>query len=349
MAQHSVDPSAQARQNPAGIREVAKAAGVSIATVSRVFNRPESVSAETRSRVIETAERLFYVPDYAARALSSQRSLRVGALIPTMDDSIFARFIASLQRNLGDSGYSLIVGIDEFNPDLELREVRSLIESGVDGMVLCGVRRKPAAYDLLVAHRIPYLLTNVYVPSGPHACVGYDNFEGSAKAARYLLDQGHRQFGVIDYPFDSNDRAQMRVEGIAAALAERGLELPSGCRVQRPYSFEDGRIGLRTLLDGAPATTAVLCGNDVLAIGALFEAQARGTSVPEELSIVGFDNLDLAAQISPALTTIDVPTAKMGKRTAETLLQMMEGQPAAHATRIDTNLIIRGTTGPAPR
>ncbi|MBT6086323.1 MAG: LacI family DNA-binding transcriptional regulator [Rhodospirillaceae bacterium] len=337
------------RQSSGGIREVAKVAGVSIATVSRVFNRPQSVTSETRARVIEAADQLFYVPDNAARALSSQRSLRVGALIPTIDDSIFARFVTALQRELGDAGYGLILGINEFDEELEFKKIRSLIESGVDAMVLCGVRRNQEVYDLLRTQGIPYLLTNVYLPASPHPSVGYDNHEGMAKAARYLIEQGHRRFGVIDFPNEANDRAEMRAGGVVAALEEQGLVLPANCRIERPYSFEDGRIGLRTLLESAPETTAVLCGNDVLAIGALFEANDRNIDVPGQLSIIGFDNLDLAAQITPALTTVDVPTATMGKRTAETLLHMLANAPAPHATPINTNLIIRGTTGPAPK
>ncbi len=348
LSEHKVRPRSSSRQGSGGIRAVAREAGVSTATVSRVFNRPESVTAETRSKVMETADRLFYVPDNAARALSSQRSLRIGALIPTIDDSIFAQFVTALQRELGKSGYALILGIDEFDAELEFKEIRSLIESGVDAVVLCGANRKAVVYDLLQARRIPYLLTNVYQPSGPHPCVGYDNHEGAGSATRYLLEQGHRHFGIIDFPVESNDRAALRVAGISAALAERGLELNSKARVHRAYSFEDGRIGLRTLLDNAPETTAIQCGNDVLAIGALFEAQALGLKVPEQLSIVGFDDLDLASQITPKLTTVKVPTDIMGRRTAETLLLTLSGEPAPHATRIDTNLVIRGTTGPAP-
>ncbi len=343
-------PSSKSKQQSGsgGIRQVAKAAGVSTATVSRVFNHPDSVSEKTRLRVAEAANRLFYIPDSAAKNLSSQRSRRIGALIPTIDDSIFARFVTSLQRELGDAGYSLILGINEFDEDLEVKEVRSLIESGIDGIILCGERRREEVYDMLERHNIPYLLTNVYRPASKHPSVGYDNYAGASKAAGYLLDQGHRQFGVIDFPSQTNDRAERRVEGITHTLSERGLKLRPECHVERPFSFEEGRIGLRTLLDHAPETTAVLCGNDVLAIGALFEAQERNLNVPRDLSIIGFDNLELASQVSPGLTTVDVPTTAMGSRAAETLLLMLDKTPWPHATRIPTNLIIRGTTGPVP-
>lgn len=331
-----------------GIREVARAANVSTATVSRVFNRPESVKTERRNRVIEAANRLFYVPDNSARALSSQSKLRIGALIPTIDDSIFARFATSLQSELSVGGYRLILGMYDFDAEQEVVEARSLIEMGIDAMVLCGENRNQELYDILRAHAIPYILTNVYSPSSPHPSVGYDNFKGAAKAARYLVEQGHKQFGVIDFPPDLNDRASMRVEGVETTLLEYGINLKPECRIFRKYSYEDGRIALRTLMGYAPETTAVICGNDVLAIGAMFEASEMGLEIPKDISITGFDGLDLGAQIAPGLTTVDVPTVEMGRRTAETLLATLAGTPAPHATQVTTNLIIRGSTGPAP-
>ncbi|MCP4328610.1 MAG: LacI family DNA-binding transcriptional regulator [Alphaproteobacteria bacterium] len=331
-----------------GIRDVARAAGVSIATVSRAFNQPDTVNETTRSRVVEAARRLSYIPDGAARALSSQRNFRIGALIPTIDDSIFARFITALQRRLGDDGYRLLVGISESDPRLEMTEIRSLIEGGVDALVLCGEKRSEEIYDLIRARDLAYVVTHIYRPESPHATIGYDNREGALNATRYLLELGHRAIGIIDNPIRLNDRAEWRLEGVSVALAERGLDLPPSRHIERPFSIEDGRLGLRTLLEQNSGLTGIICGNDVLATGVLFEARARGVSVPEDLSIIGFDDLELAAQVSPALTTIHVPSGEMGTRTAETLLLKLAEKPHPHATKIGTNLVIRGTTGPIP-
>lgn len=331
-----------------GIRDVAREADVSVATVSRAFNRPDAVNAITRQRVFEAAKRLMYIPDSAARSLSSQRSFRVGAIIPTIDDSIFARFVEAMQRSLGEKGYGLLIGVDQFDPQIEYREIRAMIESGIDAVILCGARRPQETYDLLKARRLPYVVTNIYAPDSPHISVGYDNKRGASKAADYLLDLGHRTIGVIDYPGSQNDRAALRVAGIIEALERQGVSLPPALLVERPYSIEDGRVGLRILMAQRPAPTAVICGNDILGIGALFEAQEESIAVPERLSIIGFDNLELGAQITPGLTTLHVPTGEMGARTAEVLLLLLEGRAAPHATRIGTNLIVRGTTGPPP-
>ena len=348
MAEIDLKPQGTRRSGHKGIRDVAREAGVSIATVSRAFNKPEFVNTETRERVLQAAKLLMYIPDGAARSLSSQKSYRVGAIIPTMDDSIFARFVESLQRRLGEIGYALLIGIDQFDAAVELKEVRSLIESGVDALVLCGAQRSDETYELLCTRSLPYLITHVHAPDAEQISVGYDNLKGAARAADYLLDLGHREIGVMDYPTERNDRAALRVAGVVEALKARGVVLPPERFVERPFSIEEGRIGLRLLLAQDPPPTAVICGNDILAVGALFEAQAQGIAVPETLSIVGYDDLELAGQVTPALTTVHVPTGEMGARAAEILLMMLAGQAAPHATRIETNLVIRGTTGPAP-
>ena len=336
------------RSGHSGIRDVAREAGVSIATVSRAFNKPEFVNAETRERVFDVAQRLMYIPDGAARSLSSQKSFRVGAIIPTMDDSIFARFVEALQRRLGDIGYALLVGIDRFDAKQELQEVRSLIESGVDALVLCGEQRTQETYELLRSRRLPYLITHVHASGADHISVGYDNLSGAARAADYLLDLGHREIGFMDYPPERNDRAALRLAGVRKALAGRGIELPPERCIARTFSIENGRVGLRMLLAQDPRPTAVFCGNDILAVGALFEAQAQGIVVPDQLSIIGYDDMELAGQVNPPLTTVHVPTGEMGARAAEILSLMLAEKPAPSTTRVDTNLIIRGTTGPAP-
>ncbi len=328
------------------IRDVAREAGVSIATVSRAYNRPDSVKQKTLERVFEAARRLKYIPDSAARALGSKTSRRIGVLIPTIDDSIFARFIGALQQQLSKSKYTLLVGVYDFDPEYEAKELHSLIESGVDGLVLCGAKRSNDLYELLQGRNIPFINASIYVPESPHPSVGPDFRSAATDLTRYLLDFGHQKIGFIDLPSDTNDRAALRLAGIVDALESECLTLPSERHIERPLSIEDGRIGLRTLLEHTPDLTAVICGNDVYAIGALFEAKDLGITVPEEMSIVGFDNLELSAQVSPGLTTVNFPTAEMGARVAEKLLMILMGKPTPHAIRIETNLIIRGSAGP---
>ena len=341
---------AQAHRPPGsvGVRQVAREAGVSTATVSRALNTPERVTAEMRARVLEAARRLNYIPDPAARALSSQRSNRIGALIPTIDNSIFARFVEALQKQLRAAGYGLFIASHEFDPRLEVEETQRLLEGGIDGLILTGERRDPSLYDLLSARGLPYVLTSIYLPDGPHPCVGYDNRAGSAALARYLTDLGHREIGMIQGPTAVNDRALLRAQGVRDVLEGRGIALPPERVVERPFSIAQSRVALRHLLTASPEITAVICGNDVLAIGALLEAQSLGMDVPARLSIVGFDGLELAAQMSPSITTIDVPTGLMGRSAGEYLLAILRGDFILHKTLIETSLVVRGSSGPPP-
>ncbi|WP_282605772.1 LacI family DNA-binding transcriptional regulator [Pelagibius sp. Alg239-R121] len=329
-----------------GVRQVAKAAGVSTATVSRALNQPHQVSEELRKHVTSVAAELNYIPDPAARALSSQKTFRIGALIPTIANSIYSRFIEALQRRLRESGYSLVIANYDFDEALEMEEARALVESGIDALILAGEHRTPDLYELLATRRIPYLLISIYLPDSPHRCVGYDNRAGAETMARHILELGHREIGVIEGPSGVSDRARLRTRGIRDALNAFDLELPAHRLTSRSFSVRNGREGLSQLLDGAPEITAVICGNDVLAIGALMEAQSRGLNVPEDLSICGFDGLDIAQEMVPQIATMHVPTAQMGLKAAESLVTMLSGEEAPHAVLIETRLVPGGSTAP---
>lgn len=340
-------PSPQARLR-VGIRQVAREAGVSVASVSRTLNKPDTVSEGLRRRVQAAIERLNYVPDSAARSLSSRRTLVIGAVVPTLDYSIFARFLEALQQRAGEAGYSVVLSTDGFDRDKELAQARSLIGHGVEALMLSGERHLTELHRLLASRNIPYVHTDVYSPEGAHPTVGYDNRAAAAQAAEHLMSLGHKTIAALVGPRASNDRMALRVEGARAALAKRGLELPESRIVERPYSIAKARDGFRELMRREPATTAVLCGNDVLALGVILEAQARGLEIPRDLSVVGFDNLEWAAEIDPPLTTIQVPTYDMGIAAADYLIGQLTGQPVAEHTKIEVNFILRGSTGPAP-
>ncbi len=327
------------------LKNVAEAAGVSLATASRVLNGNVSVAHDLKVRVEAAASELSYVPDAAGRALASKRTMRIACLLPTIDNAIFARFAEALQRRARDARYSLMVSVTEFDAEIEAREIHDLVASGVDGLVLVGAARRPEIYKFLANRRLPFVLTNIHAPGLPHVQVGYDNFEASRKVVNYLVDIGHRQIATIDGPMHENDRAADRRRGVRSALMERGLTLDPRAAVDRHFTIDDGRIAFRTIMENCPDTTAITCGNDILAIGAMLEAKTLGLRVPEDVSITGFDDLDLAAQLDVGLTTIRVPTGDMGHRAAETLLDMINDNPVAQITMVPTSLVLRGSTG----
>ena len=329
-----------------GVRDVAKAAGVSTATVSRALNQPQRVSEQLRKHVAAVANELNYFPDPAARALSSQKTFLVGALIPTIANSIYARFVDALQRRLRHAGYSLVIANYDFDESLELEEARALVESGVDAIVLAGAQHSSELYELLNTQRIPYLLVSIYLPDSPHRCVGYDNRAGAEAITKLVLELGHREIGVIEGPSDISDRAQQRTLGVKNALDSYGLALPPERITRCSFSVRNGRDGLAELLESAPEITAVICGNDVLAIGALMEAQSRGFSVPEDLSICGYDGLDMAQEMVPQITTVHVPTTQMGLKAADSIVSILSGEETPHAVQIETRLLPGGSVAP---
>lgn len=339
-------------QSPApevvGLRHVATRAGCSTASVSRVLNRPDLVKPALRQRVQQAMRDLGYVPNSAARALRSRRTHIVGIVIPTLNYAIYARLVEGLQRRLLQHGYSLLVATSEYDFALEEERTRILVERGVEGLVLIGDAHSSGLYELLESAGIPYVNTWVYRADGEHPCIGFDNRRVSAGVAEFLLDLGHRSFGVISAHTAANDRASERVAGVRAALERRGLTLPADAVYERPYSIATGREGFRYLRTRRDPPTAVVCGNDVLAIGALIEARAMGVRVPDDVSIVGFDNIELAANVDPPLTTVDVPAAEMGERAADYLAARIAGQTGLSAVHLEPTLIARRTTGPAP-
>ena len=343
------DPSLQppARRS-AGIRDVASLAGVSTATVSRFFNEPSSLRPDMRRRVDNAVRELGYIRHGAARALSMRRSHAIGAIIPTVDNATRANKVAALQKRCRERGYNLVLALSEYDLDLELQQCRNLIEAGIDGMMLEGGLHDPALYTLLEKRGIAFVNTSVYDPLSPYPNIGFDNRATASRLAEHLLDLGHREFGMIAGPRRGNDRASDRVNGVRDALRARGLDMPDERIVEHPYRVIEGRKGLRALMSRRPQPTAVICGNDVLAFGALIEAQALGRRVPGDLSIAGFDDLDWASQLPPGLTTMALPASEVGQMAADFLIDSLTGTALPRAVEVEVKLILRGSTGPAP-
>jgi LacI family transcriptional regulator len=328
----------------ARLADVAKLAKVSTATVSRALSQPDKVKPHTAARVREAVGKLGYVAHGAARALASRRTRTIGAVIPTLDNAIFANTTHALQKTFGEAGYLLLLASHEFDPAAEVRATRALIERGVDALVLLGTTHDPAIFRMIEAHRIPYVLTWAYDAGGRHPCVGFDNRAAGMRVAEHLLGLGHRRIAMISGLTAGNERARERLAGVRDALARRGLALEAPLLVEKPYTLSAGREGLDDVFRGPEAPTAVICGNDVLAIGAMAQCQARGLAVPRAVSITGFDDMEIAALTSPPLTTVRFPTAEMGAEAARHLLARLAGREAQLRRELPVELVVRGTT-----
>ena len=327
------------------LEDVARRAEVSTASVSRFFSAPDRLRPGLRLKIQEAVEALAYRPHGAARALASQRSSTIGAVIPTLDNAIFATCVQALQTALAERATTLLLAAFDYDPTREREQIESLIARGVDGLMLTGEAREPEVYALLQRRGIRYANTYVHHADSAHATIGFDNRQAMHKLVGYLHDLGHRAFAMIAGISESNDRASERVAGTREALAERGIALEPEQILERPYRMTAGREALRQLLDRSERPTAVLCGNDVLALGAMLEAQAMGHSVPGDLSITGFDDLGLAKEIPPGLTTIHAPLEQMGRLTAAYLLEPPSDDKARPHIELPAELVVRGSTG----
>lgn len=330
----------------AKLADVAHLARVSTATVSRALTQPEMVKPATAARIRQAVQALGYVAHGAARALASRRTHTIGAVIPTLDNAIFANTAHALQKTLYQAGYTLLLASHEFDPEVETRVTGALIERGVDGLVLLGTTHPPSVLRMLDTHQVPHVLTWALDPSGRHPCVGFDNRAAAVRVTHHLLELGHREFAMISGITAGNERAAERREGVTQALAARGITLAPGRVVEKPYTLSAGREGLREIMRGAQRPTAVICGNDVLAIGAQAECQATGLSVPHDISVTGFDDQEMAAVVTPALTTVHFPTAELGTYAAQHLLSRLAGKPFEMRTELPVELIVRGSTAP---
>jgi len=331
------------------IEAVAAAAGVSTATVSRTLNRPGAVSEALRRRVEQAVAALGYLPNAGARSMMLGRSGTIGAIFPTVDNAIFAKAIDALQGRLSEAGQQLLIATSNYDADVEMRQAVNLVARGADGLALCGAGQRPELLAFLRQRRLPC----VHVMSLAHdplmSSVGFDNAGAMARVVRYLLDLGHRRIAMLAGVTAANDRAAARVQGVREALRKAGIDLPAARLVERRYGIAAARDGFATLVAVRPAPTAIVCGNDVLAFGALLEAQRLGIEVPKSLSIVGFDDLELANQLAPPLTTVQVPTESMWRLAADRLMTALRGDAAPERTVLDVQLVVRGSTGPPPR
>lgn len=327
------------------LEDVAALAGVSTATVSRCLNAPEKVVEGTRARVLEAIEALGYAPNFSARALAARRTRTIGAIIPTMENAIFAEGIQAFQEVLQGAGYTLLIASSGYDPALEAQEIRTLVARGAEALLLIGHDRDPRLMRFLETQGVPVVVAWAHDPAADVVSVGFDNRAAMRALAGAALAMGHRRVGVISARLVGNDRARARLEGIRAAAEAAGIGAPEV--IESDYGIAEGGAALGTLLARAPETTLAICGNDVLAAGAIREAAARGIAVPGRLSITGFDDIALAALVTPPIATVRVPHRAMGETAAQAILALVAGE-AAQSRVLPTELCLRESLAPPP-
>lgn len=318
---------------------------VSVATVSRVLNQSSLVRAETRERVLKAIKDCHYIYNALAGSLSARKTTTLGVIVPTITNPVFAMVTKGIQDYAQVNGYSIILGNTDYNEENELRFVHLLQEKRADGVILNGPWRDAPIVPLMKKTKLPFVITWQTVLDKDVNYVAFDNFKSAYRIVEHLLGLGHRRIGMIAGKFSVSERAVMRWKGYRKCLADHNIPYDPQLVLEREYVFSDGKEAMAHLLTLPSPPSAVFCGNDILAIGAIVCAKEMGLRVPEDLSVGGFDDMEISAYYDPPLTTVAVPAYEMGQLAAKVLIKNIRGgckKPQQYI--LDTNLIVRGST-----
>ncbi|MGY6633964.1 MAG: LacI family DNA-binding transcriptional regulator [Alkalilacustris sp.] len=324
------------------IRDVARVAGVSTATVSRALSKPDVVSAETLQAVRAAVAQTGYTVNHAARNLRQQRTMGVVALVPNLANPFFSRILAGVSAVLAPAGYNLLV-VDTEGPGVDRHIARTLDRSRADGLIVFD-GLLPASDLQPDRLRPPLVMACEWIEGLPAPRVRIDNAAGAGLAVAHLVRLGHRRIGHLRGP-EANVLARARADGVRQALAVHGLPLRQDWFLAQDFSLEAGRRAARDWMALPERPTALSCASDLLACGFIAEVQRQGLRVPQDVSIVGFDNIDLVDHITPALTTIRQPRWSIGDAAARVLLaRMLDADPPPRDTVLPVELIVRDST-----
>jgi LacI family transcriptional regulator len=334
--------------NRATIRDVAKKAKVSHQTVSRVINGHDSVTPETRERVADAIRELEYVPSQVARSLTSNRTHTLGMVTTDVSDHFFAEAVAGADVEARKHGYFLIIGsIEPGAEDDERTYLRLLLERRVEGLIIAVPRLRLADDDMLagVATRLPTVVvaSDIELTGADH--VDIDNRHGGLEATQYLLSQGHRRIATITGPLDWPS-ARARLDGYRDALRGRASAEAQIVEPSLDWGLDSGRRAAERLLGLTPRPTAIFAQSDLLALGAISALRAHGLRVPDDVSIIGFDDIPVAQVFDPPLTTLRQPMREVGQLAARLVADPRTGTRRGKATRrhvLRAPLVIRGS------
>lgn len=323
------------------IKDIAKLAGVSPATVSRVINQKNYVKAEVREKVLALVKETGYVPDSAARSMVLQRTFTVGIVIPDTFNMFQRQLFSTIEHSLEGFGYRTMFFFVKWEEDSESKCLRRLTAEKLDGIIMIHEVRHPDFYDYLRVVGVPVVLCTFARDEFDFPSLHVDEYAASLAATRHLIGLGHRSIGLISgrqFSFGTQ-----RAGGYRTALEAAGLPVDEDLVVMVPtYSPEDGSNGMQELLARGKRMTAIFAATDELAIGAVRALYERGLSVPGDYSVAGFDDIDISAYLSPGLTTVRQPIVEMGRKTAELMSQRIAGEAKGiRSTVFGHELVVR--------
>jgi len=306
------------------IKDVAKKAGVSVTTVSHVINKTRFVSEELQTKVKDVMKELDFHPNVMAGSLRRKKTSTIGLIVPDNSNQLFAELSKEVEDILFRSGYSVMLCNSAYDFKRELAHINTLRSKSVDGMIIVPTTQQVEHINRLVESNLPVVVMDRMLPEAKADIVLIDNFQGTHDAAEYLIKLGHSNIGYIDRPFDLPHSVD-RFMGYKKALEENGLAFQEDLIVRGGFNYDDGAKAMDFLLDRKPMPTGVLAFNDITALGAMRRIQDSGLRVPEDISVIGFDDIPQSDYTFPRLTTVHFPRKRMAEAACKLLFRRIKG------------------------
>ncbi len=325
------------------IKDIAKAAGVSTATVSMILNKKDkNISQPTRERVLRIAKDINYIPNSMARSLVTSQTKTLGLILPDIVNPFFPEIARGAEDRAREAGYSIIICNTDDNVDQENKYIQMLTEKMVDGIILTHSANRNDEMSGLENSRIPIILIDRdYDSPNVLGKVLVDNSRASRDGVNYLIGKGYRRIAYIAGPLNTGT-ARDRLEGYRTALAENGIDYDERLVRVGEYRSKWGYEAAASLLDDGMDFEAIFCGNDAIAIGAMKRLRERGIAVPDDIAIMGFDDIYIASMVDPELTTIKQPNYSMGYEAVNMMIDSIQGNKIGKRNLIlDTELVVR--------
>ncbi|GLX77364.1 DNA-binding transcriptional regulator CytR [Thalassotalea insulae] len=308
------------------IKKVCQLAGVSTATVSRALKNPDMVNVKTRERIFKAIAEAGYRPNVLASSVKTGRSNSLVVLVPNLSNPFFLKIIQGIEQAAQESGYSVLLGDTQGDPAREHEYAGMVLSNRADGLIHLDHSFPFSKNDERLAENVAMVsVCERIVADKKYPVVELDNYSACRALANHLVSYGHQNFGVICGQKESQIYRD-RLGGIKSVLTEEAIELDDSLVVGGEYSIEAGETGARELLANPNRPTAIFCFNDDIAIGAIHEIKKHGLRVPDDISVVGFDNIKVSGYIDPPLTTIDQPAYEMGRTAVEVVLQQIKNK-----------------------
>lgn len=329
----------------ATIRDVAQKAGVSIATVSRVFNHSETVDERTLDRVKQAALELRYVPNQVGRSLSTKRTSALGLLLPDLFGEFFSEVIRGADQTAQQNQYHLVVSSSHNNKE-EIEAALRMMRGRVDGLVIMSPHIDAQSLQENLPHDLPVTLLNCHVDGNVHDSLNIDNFGGAYQMVHHLLNHGHRRIAILKGT-DQNLDAEERLRGYRQALTSSGVQVEEVYECSGNFSEASGFDAAKKLLSLSPLPTAIFASNDSMAIGALSALRDAGVQVPSDMALAGFDDIPVCAYLTPSLTSVHVSVDRLGVLAVTNVLAAVKAKNAHKPQQsvLATTLSIRESCG----